>query len=249
MLIVARFIQGAGGGIFPLAFGIVRDEFPREKVAGGIGLLSAILGVGGGAGIVLSGVIVEHLSYHWLFWIPLVPVVVAAVATWRFVPESPVRVPGRMNWLAAALMTIGISAALLAISETTTWGWGSPKTLAAPARRLHFISAWIAGGGAQRPSAGGHDDDARAGRVDHQRLRLPAGGRAVCLVRRLPAVRPAADQHRVRLRRVGGGVGPVPAAHHGGDDDPRAQGRCDLRALRIARAPSWRARCSPPRRS
>src|SRR3954454_3898012 len=45
VLIVARFIQGAAGGIFPLAFGIVRDEFPREKVAGGIGLLSAILGV------------------------------------------------------------------------------------------------------------------------------------------------------------------------------------------------------------
>ena len=41
---------------------IVRDEFPREKVAGSIGLMSAILGVGGGAGIVLSGVIVEHLS-------------------------------------------------------------------------------------------------------------------------------------------------------------------------------------------
>ena len=58
----ARFIQGAAGGIFPLAFGIVRDEFPREQVAGSIGLLSAILGVGGGAGIVLAGVIIEHLN-------------------------------------------------------------------------------------------------------------------------------------------------------------------------------------------
>src|SRR5882724_6767319 len=54
LLIAARFIQGAGGGIFPLAYGIVRDEFPAAKVAGGIGLLSAILGVGGGLGIVLS---------------------------------------------------------------------------------------------------------------------------------------------------------------------------------------------------
>ena len=49
VLILARVIQGVAGGIFPLAFGIVRDEFPPEKVAGGIGLLSAILGVGGGA--------------------------------------------------------------------------------------------------------------------------------------------------------------------------------------------------------
>ena len=70
-MIVGRVIQGAGGGIFPLAFGIVRDEFPRERVAGSIGMLSSILGVGGGIGIVLGGLIVEHLNYHWLFWIPL----------------------------------------------------------------------------------------------------------------------------------------------------------------------------------
>src|SRR6202795_4124024 len=125
LLIAARVIQGVGGGIFPLAFGIVRDEFPREKVAGSIGLLSAILGVGAGIGIVLSGVIVEHLNYHWLFWIPLIAILLAAVATWRFIPESPIRVPGRINWLAAGLMTVGLSTVLIAVSETTTWGWGS----------------------------------------------------------------------------------------------------------------------------
>src|SRR6476661_5154891 len=35
-MIVGRVIQGAGGGIFPLAFGIIRDEFPRERVPGSI---------------------------------------------------------------------------------------------------------------------------------------------------------------------------------------------------------------------
>jgi MFS family permease len=141
--IAGRFIQGAAGGIFPLAFGIVRDEFPREKVAGGIGLLSAILGVGGGIGIVLSGVIVENLDYHWLFWITLVASVLAAVLTWRLVPESPVRVPGRVNWLAAALMTIGVSAVLIAVSETTTWGWGGTKTIAVAAFGFAVIGLWI----------------------------------------------------------------------------------------------------------
>jgi MFS family permease len=143
LLILARFIQGAGGGIFPLAYGIVRDEFPAAKVAGGIGLLSAILGVGGGLGIVLSGVIIEHLSYHWLFWIPLVAIVLAAAATWRFVPESPVRTPGKINWLAAALMTIGLSTVLLAISQTTSWGWVSTKTLGLTLLGTAFTLAWI----------------------------------------------------------------------------------------------------------
>ena len=144
VIILARFIQGASGGIFPLAFGIVRDEFPREKVAGSIGLLSAILGVGAGIGIVLSGVIVEHLNYHWLFWIPLAATLVAILATWRFIPESPVRMPGRINWLAAALMTIGISIVLLAISQTTAWGWGSPKTLGLIAAGLAVTLLWVA---------------------------------------------------------------------------------------------------------
>jgi EmrB/QacA subfamily drug resistance transporter len=142
--IAARFVQGVAGGIFPLAFGIVRDEFPREKVAGGIGLLSAILGVGGGVGIVLAGVIIENLDYHWLFWIPLATTVVAALLTWKLVPESPVRVPGRVNWLAGALMTIGVSAVLIAVSETTAWGWGGAKTLLVAAFGFAMIAAWIA---------------------------------------------------------------------------------------------------------
>jgi EmrB/QacA subfamily drug resistance transporter len=143
VMIGARVIQGAGGGIFPLAFGIVRDEFPREKVAGSIGILSSILGVGAGIGIVLAGVIIQHLDYHWLYWLPLIVIVVSAVATWRFVPESPVRVPGRVNWLAAALMSLGISLVLVAVSETIAWGWGSPKTLGLIVVGALICVAWV----------------------------------------------------------------------------------------------------------
>ena len=142
-LIVARFLQGAAGGIFPLAFGIVRDEFPHERVAGSIGLLSSILGVGGGVGIVLSGVVVEHLDYHWLFWIPLAMILLGAFCTWRFVPESPERRPGRINWTAAVLMTIGLSAQMLAISETTVWGWGSLRTIGLLLAGIVVTGIWI----------------------------------------------------------------------------------------------------------
>ena len=44
VMLVGRVIQGMGGAIFPLAFGIIRDEFPTERVAGAIGVMSAILG-------------------------------------------------------------------------------------------------------------------------------------------------------------------------------------------------------------
>jgi MFS family permease len=141
LLIAARVIQGVAGGIYPLAFGIIRDEFPRERVAGSIGFISAILGIGAGIGIVSGAIVVEHLSWNWLFWLPLAVVVAAGFCTWRFIPESPVRVPGRINWLAAALMTIGISTVLIAISETTTWGWGSSRTAGLLAAGLAVCTA------------------------------------------------------------------------------------------------------------
>jgi EmrB/QacA subfamily drug resistance transporter len=144
MLIVARVLQGVAGGIFPLAFSIARDEFPADRVAGSIGLMSSILGVGGGGGLVVGGLIIEHLGWHWLFWIPLAVTVGAAVATWKFIPESPVRAPGRVNWFSALLMSIGISVLLVGVAQTTVWGWGSAKTLVAGVVGIGFVLLWIA---------------------------------------------------------------------------------------------------------
>ena len=126
-MIVARTIQGLGGAIFPLAFGIIRDEFPRERVAGAIALMSGILGIGGGLGIVLAGPILEGLSYHWLFWIPFVVTLVAMVAAIFFIPESPVRAPGSVHWLGAVLLTGWLVGLLLAVSQAPTWGWTSAR--------------------------------------------------------------------------------------------------------------------------
>jgi EmrB/QacA subfamily drug resistance transporter len=143
VLIVARLIQGVAGGIFPLSFSIARDEFPADRVAGSIGLLSAILGIGSGLGLVVGGLIDEHLSWHWLFWIPLPAMVLAAVCTWRYIPESRVRSPGRVNWAAAALLTTGMSGLLLAIAQTTAWGWTDPRTLALLVAGLAVCAGWI----------------------------------------------------------------------------------------------------------
>src|SRR5206468_4990754 len=143
LMVLGRVIQGAGGGIFPLAFSIIRDEFPNERVPGAIGLVSSLLGIGGGAGVVLAGVVTQNLSYHWLFWFPLVIIVFTAFLTRRYIPESPVKTPAEINYRSAGLMTIGISGVLLAITETSTWGWGSSKTLGLLAVGMVVIAAWV----------------------------------------------------------------------------------------------------------
>ena len=142
-MLVGRGIQGIGGAVFPLGIGIVRDEFPKTRVATGIGLISATFAVGGGFGIVAAGPIVQHLDYHYLFWIPLVAVVLALVATWLFVPESPVRSPGRVNWLGASLLSGWLVAILLGFSEAPTWGWLSPRVIGLFAVGLVLLAAWV----------------------------------------------------------------------------------------------------------
>src|SRR5262245_3522225 len=67
LLIVGRGLQGLGGGVFPLSFGIIRDEFPREKVPTGIAMLGAIAAIGSSSGLPLGGILVEGRGYHWSF--------------------------------------------------------------------------------------------------------------------------------------------------------------------------------------
>ncbi len=129
VLIIGRVLQGAAGAVMPLSIGIVRDELPKERVSVTIGLLSAIFGIGAGVGIVAAGPIVEALSWHWLFWLPAGLVVIALLGAIFGMPESPVRTPGRLDWLGTAILSAGLVAVLLAISEGQTWGWGDGRTV------------------------------------------------------------------------------------------------------------------------
>jgi EmrB/QacA subfamily drug resistance transporter len=143
VMIIARVIQGIGGGVLPLAFGIIRDEFPRDRVAGAVGAISALIAVGAGVGLVVAGPIVNALSYHWLFWLPLFVLVVAALAAQVLVPESPVRTSGSINWPAALLLSSWLVALLLSVSQAPSWGWGSAKVLGLLAAAVVLAVLWV----------------------------------------------------------------------------------------------------------
>jgi EmrB/QacA subfamily drug resistance transporter len=143
LLVVGRLIQGLAGAIFPLSFSIIRDEFPRERIPTAIGLISMLMGIGSGLGIVLGGVIVEHLSIQWLFWIPLPAVVIALGAAIWFVPESPIRSPGGINVAGGVLLAGWLLALLLAVSEAPVWGWISPRIIGLEAAAIVLFAAWV----------------------------------------------------------------------------------------------------------
>jgi EmrB/QacA subfamily drug resistance transporter len=143
IMIAARVIQGVGGGVLPLSFGIIRDEFPREKVAGAVGVIAALTAAGGGLGIVLAGPIVQALDYHWLFWIPGIIIGLTTIAAHVVVPESPVRAGGRVSWTGAALLSGWLVALLVPISEAPSWGWGSSRVVGLLALAAVLAAVWV----------------------------------------------------------------------------------------------------------
>jgi EmrB/QacA subfamily drug resistance transporter len=144
VLIAGRAVQGLAAAVFPLAFGIIRDEFPPQRVSTGIGMISATFGIGGGVGLVVSGVIVDNLHYQWLFWLALPLIAVAIAATRLWVPESPVRSPARIDWLGAVLLSAALVALLVGVSQANSWGWGSARILGLFAAAAALAVAWVA---------------------------------------------------------------------------------------------------------
>jgi MFS family permease len=141
-LITFRAVSGLGAGVFPLSFSIIRDEFPPEKIGVGIGAVSAVFGVGGGGGLVLAGVIVDHLSWRWLFIVGSAITAVAVVLVHRFVPESPIKTPSRVDVPGAVLLSLALIALLLGLSEGEAWGWTSPRIVGLFVVSLALFVGW-----------------------------------------------------------------------------------------------------------
>jgi EmrB/QacA subfamily drug resistance transporter len=139
-LIGWRALQGAGGAVFPLSFAIIHDEFPPEKAGSGIGAISAVMAAGGGLGLPLSGVLVDHLSWRWLFIVAIAAALVLVVAV---VPESPIRTPSPIDYPGAALLAALLVSLLVALSEGQQWGWASARTLGLLAASAALLPIWI----------------------------------------------------------------------------------------------------------
>ncbi|NMO53132.1 MFS transporter [Actinoplanes sp. TBRC 11911] len=143
ILIVARVLQGFGVAVFPVSFGIIRDEFPAEKVTSAVGIMAAVIATGSGMGIVLAGPIVSALDWRYLFWLPMIATVIILGLAWRLIPASPVRTPGKINWLSATLLSGWLVALLLPLSEGSAWGWGAPKTVILFGAAVVLFAAWF----------------------------------------------------------------------------------------------------------
>jgi MFS family permease len=102
-----------------------------------------VLGVGGGVGIVASGLIVDNLSWRWLFVVSAVVVATALVLVWRFVPESLVKAPSRVDVRGALTLSGFLVCLLIGLTEGPHLGWGAPLVVGLFAAAAVLAVTWV----------------------------------------------------------------------------------------------------------
>lgn len=142
-LLVGRAMQGFGASLIPVGISIMRDQLPRERLAGGIALMSATLGIGGALGLPLSGVLYGAFGWTSLFWSTAAVGAVLIVFIRLAVAESAQRSPGRFDVVGALVLSVFLVCLLLVLSKGAAWGWGGPRVLVLGAVSVLSLALWI----------------------------------------------------------------------------------------------------------
>ncbi|MBF6594000.1 MAG: MFS transporter [Thermaceae bacterium] len=107
-LILARALQGIGAGaLLPLTLTLVGEMYSLEQRAGVQALISGVWGVSGLVGPLLGGLIADHFSWRWVFYLNLPFGLPALLLIWRYLKEQTKRRPTQLDWLGALLFTLG----------------------------------------------------------------------------------------------------------------------------------------------
>ncbi|MET2715260.1 MFS transporter [Streptomyces harbinensis] len=142
LLLAGRALSGLGSGVFPLTFGIARAALPPARQPRAIALLSALTGIGGALGMVLSGPLAGAWGTGGLFW-PLLPLALLSLLLAAGLPRTGTPAGGRVDLLGALLLAGALVAGLLLISQGRSWGWTAPVTCAVAVAAVLLTVAFL----------------------------------------------------------------------------------------------------------
>ncbi len=130
-LIIARSIQGVGAALLvPGSLAIISTSFDQKSRGQAIGTWSGFTAMTAAAGPILGGWLVEHASWRWVFFINLpLAAAVIAISLWR-ISESRNPAGGRVDWLGAMVVTVGLGGLVTGLIESVNLGWRNPLVLA-----------------------------------------------------------------------------------------------------------------------
>ncbi|WP_104524051.1 MFS transporter [Blastococcus atacamensis] len=145
LLLVARVLQGASYGLFPLSMSVLRRELPKERLSVAMAVVSSTLAVGGVVGLVATGLLTgDDGDYRHAFWVGLaVGLVSLALVAWML-PHHPGTASGRIDWWGALVLGAGLVLLLLPLSQGPSWGWATPGTIGCLVGSVVVLAGWVA---------------------------------------------------------------------------------------------------------
>lgn len=145
VVIAGRAIQGIAAATLPLCLGLARELLPAKLVSLGIASVSGSALFFGALGTAVSGVVLDHADWHWLFLIAAIGGIVTTLIVMVMIPrDTSLDRSAKPDWLGATLMPLGVTFALLAVSNGNARGWTSSFVLACGASGVVLLACWWA---------------------------------------------------------------------------------------------------------
>jgi EmrB/QacA subfamily drug resistance transporter len=141
-LLAARAFQGLGAAlIFAVNIAMITHAFPAAERGRALGLNAILVALGISIGPTAGGLITQHLSWRWIFYVNVPVGVVGTAAALRLLREARHRERVRFDPAGAVVLGVGLAAVTLGLSLGQDWGWTSWRTLAALGGGLGALAA------------------------------------------------------------------------------------------------------------
>ncbi|HSK18919.1 MAG TPA: MDR family MFS transporter [Longimicrobiales bacterium] len=140
MLVAFRFVQGIGAGaVLPMSATLAGDLYSIRERGRIQGYLASVWGISSIIGPLAGGVIVENIDWHWIFWLNLPFGVISIALISLFLHESVQHRERSIDYTGTALLLVGLSALMLALTQAGEWG-GAPTLALALIATLALIA-------------------------------------------------------------------------------------------------------------
>src|SRR5215472_10053107 len=143
-LVLWRSLQGvAAAFLVPGSLAIISASFDEKSRGQAIGTWAGFTTITTALGPVLGGWLIEHASWHWVFFINVpIAALVFGITLWH-VPESRSRVTSGVDWLGAAIVTLGLAAVVYGFLESPVLGWTHALVIASLAVGFGALALFV----------------------------------------------------------------------------------------------------------
>ncbi|MGI9533429.1 MAG: MFS transporter, partial [Thermodesulfobacteriota bacterium] len=145
LLISMRVLQGAGAAfMWPAIIGICYASVAENQKGYAMGLVFAVAGFGNAVGPLYGGLLTEFLSWRWVLFVNVPLAVLAGIITYFVVTAQSTESEERgIDYIGILTISITIIALLLALDQSTSWGWLSLKTTGLIVVSLIFLFLFV----------------------------------------------------------------------------------------------------------